>query len=56
MLGVTSDLFPSRCSENSKLAGFRVHGGMYGVEIIAMLLRFIPSRARSDAFGGLEWE
>ena len=26
----------------SKLAGFRVHGGMYGVEIIAMLLKLIP--------------
>ena len=42
MVGVTSVLLPSRCNEKSKLAGFRHHGGWYGVEVIAILFKLIP--------------
>ena len=39
---MTSVLLPSKCSVKSKLARRKHQGGMYGVEVVAILSKLIP--------------
>lgn len=42
IVGETSDWLPIRRKEKSKIAGFRIHGKIYGMEFIAILSRLTP--------------